>query len=365
MKITIIDPIVCQTDSPKVLEEFLTVKKTFWKKGQYAKERNEYESPLVDRKGIFLTGFLPRVIRACQTRGILIALEGSLPKLEYDPSLEYPSIKLFPDQRELIEKTLQKQRGIIQSPTGTGKTVLCYAILHSIKSKKSLIICPSQSIMTQTAEEFRTKFGMKTSVFGGGIKDLSGDVVVGLINSLNKIPTEDYCDLFDIIITDECFHKQTKISTEYEEKSISKIQVGEVVLSNKDGIPVKNRVTKVFKNRVAISQVAKITLSNSKTIFCSKDHLFSTKEGWLPAHSLANKELKGKEKREHEKSKFLQKLPNLWDRIHASSEEFQPKVLFKTMLYTKPRDERVIFKNDGKNKSEVCICSDEKKCFHS
>lgn len=219
MKIKIIDPTICQTDSPKELKEFLTVKKTFWKQaGPYKKEHQDYDSPLVDKRGFFLTGFLPRVIRACKTRSIPIEIEGSIEKIQYDPSMQYPTIKLFEDQKVLVEKTLQIQRGIIQSPTGTGKTVLCYAILHSLKSKKSLVICPSKSIMSQTAKEFKENFRMKVSVFGDGEKDLSGDIVIGLINSLNKLKPVAYCDLFDVIIVDEVHHCSS-IPTEKEKQN--------------------------------------------------------------------------------------------------------------------------------------------------
>jgi superfamily II DNA or RNA helicase len=206
MKIKIIDPTICQTDSPKILKEFLTVKKTFWKQGQYAKERNEYNSPLVDRSGNFLTGFLPRVFRECKTRNIPIELEGALPKLKYDQKLEYPTITLFEDQEKLVRKALEIQRGIIKSPMGTGKTILAYAILHPLKFNKAIVLCSSKEINTQTALEYTNSFNKKISVFDSKTKDLSGDIVIGLINSINKLDPTVYCDLFDAILIDETHH---------------------------------------------------------------------------------------------------------------------------------------------------------------
>lgn len=206
MNITIIDQTICKTDSPKVLKDFLKVTRTFWRTGQYNKEKTEYEHPLVGKDGSFLAGFLPRVIKECERRKIPLTIKNEFERVAYDPSLTYPKIRLFDDQQRLVATALENHRGIIQSPTGTGKTILCYAMIYPCMPCRALVICPSKSIMTQTAKKFEEEFGLKTSVCGGGQKDLSGDVVVSLINTLNNLDPKEYCDVFDIVIVDEAHH---------------------------------------------------------------------------------------------------------------------------------------------------------------
>ena len=209
MKITIIDHVVCKADDPNMLGTFLKVERERWQKGPsgFGHEKLTYGYSLVNKKsGQFLTGFLPRVIKECNRRNIHLEIEGNLEKLPYKLPLAYPSIKLFADQEALVTTALREQRGVIQSPTGTGKTVICYAIIAPLMPCKALVICPSKSIMTQTAQEFQEKFGMKASMVGDGVKDLSGDVVVGLINSLARLNPDQIATLFDVVIVDESHH---------------------------------------------------------------------------------------------------------------------------------------------------------------
>ena len=198
---------MCWTDSPALIKNSLLVQREFWKKDQFGhRKRNEYEVSLIAKDGLFLTGFLPRVIKFCEKNKLPVTIEGVLKKLPYKSEIDPPGITLFEDQRKLVEIILKEQRGVLQAPTGTGKTILCYAIINAFETRKSLIICPSKSIMRQTAIEFSEKFNMKTSMVGDGNKDLSGDVVVAIVNSLIKFPEEEYHNIFDIVICDEAHH---------------------------------------------------------------------------------------------------------------------------------------------------------------
>jgi superfamily II DNA or RNA helicase len=210
MKIQIIDSVMCHTDAPALIKECLSVRREFWKldrsSGYPRRVRKEYDACLIAKDGTFLSGFFPRVIEFCRKNSIPVTVEGSFKKLDFSEGLDPPGITLFEDQKKLIQTILISQRGVLQAPTGTGKTILCYAIISLFKTRKSLIICPSKSIMRQTAKEFEEKFKMKTSMVGDGVKDLSGDVVVAIVNSLRRMPEESYHDLFDIVIVDESHH---------------------------------------------------------------------------------------------------------------------------------------------------------------
>jgi superfamily II DNA or RNA helicase len=63
--------------------------------------------------------------------------------------------------------------------------------------------------MKQTETEFRENFKMKTSIVAAGKKDLSGNVVISIINSLHNLEDEKYHDIFDVVIIDEAHHSSS------------------------------------------------------------------------------------------------------------------------------------------------------------
>jgi len=151
---------------------------------------------------------------------------------------------------------------------GTGKTVLAYAILHPLKFKKAIIITPSKEITEQTANEYKTTFDKKVTVYDSKTKDLSGDIVIGLINSLNKLDPSEYCDLFDVIIIDETHHASSFDGMHYKflMGCLAPMRIGLTATTDKEGTekamaaegligPVIGEFT--FKEAIAKKRIAK------------------------------------------------------------------------------------------------------------
>jgi superfamily II DNA or RNA helicase len=171
----------------------------------------EEEVPLITDEGFFLTGLYPRLIENFKKKQIpyeATVLDERKYASTHPKDLQLKDIKLYADQIDLLIKAGKQQRGVLQAPTGTGKTILAYALISMFSATpgKALIICPSKSIMKQTEHDFREKFGFQTSIVGDGNKDLRGDVVVAIINSLNRIPPESLANIFKIVIVDEAHH---------------------------------------------------------------------------------------------------------------------------------------------------------------
>ena len=215
MNIEIIDSIICKTDRPDLLRQILYITTDVYKKNifdeTHGKKRNRFEKEvsLVSEDGIFLAGFLPRVLENFPKAKVT----GFLEKLKYKKEINPPGITLFEDQIKQIIPALVLQRGTIKAPTGTGKTILMYALIHAFSPCKVLVLVPLKSILTQTYDELK-KFGLNVSMVGDGKKDLSGDVVVALPKTLMGIGLETYCDMFDVIIQDEC-HNTSSLSGMY------------------------------------------------------------------------------------------------------------------------------------------------------
>lgn len=90
---------------------------------------------------------------------------------------------------------------------------------------------------------------------------------------------------YKIFIVDECFHKDTLISTDKGYKKISEIKVGDYV-ENLCGL---GRVNNTFKNKVDISRLCIVTI-NGKATLTTVDELYFTEEGWVEAQHLRNGE---------------------------------------------------------------------------
>lgn len=274
MKIQILDSVYCKVnkDDAKILNPCLSYQKTFWRQGRYSKKEQVYRKKLISKGGLFLTGFLPRVKRFCKDNSINLSIEGQI--WQRSPGFpNLPGIEFRDDQYELIQLALVDSRGVIKSPTRTGKTIVAFGVISAYPKTKVLILAHTTSIVRQAiikAREF----------------NLLDRVKVKTIQSFVREDPKDYCDKYDIVIVDECFSKNTRIRTINGNKSIGEIDVGEIVLSY-HGL---NRVKRVFKNKILLFKIVKLTLSNNKVVFCSEDHLFFS-DNWVRAKETLGKYL--------------------------------------------------------------------------
>lgn len=286
VKLKYLSPAFCQIEmgSIPLMKDSLRYKSYWFKRNRWGGgETKESIAYFMDRRrGLFLCGFLPRVIRYCQSKGIEIDIPEEkhlLPHFE-NPSL--PEIEFRPYQIDLIQKTVKRQRGVIVSPTGSGKTIIALGIMSLFPKERILFLCHSISILKQTYNQLE-KLGFKDIGFvGEGKKNLSARIIVASIKSMYSLPVESYQDLFDITIIDECFAKGTLILTDKGNKPIEQIKIGDVVRSKTKWGKVKN----LYKNRVKLKNICKVKLSNGKEIYCSKNHLFFVNNNWIKARNL-------------------------------------------------------------------------------
>ena len=201
-----IDAIYCKVSPVGLLRPHFTYQKTFWKKGRFSKNEMTYDGFIIDKKGVFLAGFLPKILDWCKKNNLsysIVELDDVIP-VEDDPQL--PGITFRPDQLRLINTAKKRERGVLKSPTGSGKTVIASGIISLFPYSKILFLCHTISLITQTITEFeRFQLG-PISCVGAGSKDLSGRIVVSTMQSFVKIPIEEYCDQFDVVIVDESHH---------------------------------------------------------------------------------------------------------------------------------------------------------------
>lgn len=140
--------------------------------------------------GTFRTGLLARIKSDLKLIGC--------DKFEVYDSRKFDTVKLCnvknfkyrPYQEEAIEWCLNSYRGIIQSPTGSGKTLIMAGILKSlqksIKSFKAVILFKEKGILTQTYEFFK-ECGIDDLGINFGEGFIHGSVMLSTVQSIEKI----------------------------------------------------------------------------------------------------------------------------------------------------------------------------------
>jgi superfamily II DNA or RNA helicase len=108
-------------------------------------------------------------------------------------------------QAEAVDLMMANYRGLINFATGLGKTLVA---LHFVKQyrKRTLIVCPSDSIAKQFYKLFVDSFGKNKVGFYGGGKKTIADITIGIAASVTKNIDEFTRADLGLIIFDETHH---------------------------------------------------------------------------------------------------------------------------------------------------------------
>lgn len=170
---------------------------------------------IAKKSNTFLTGFLPKIKMYCKRKNYKLNITYpavSLPKIDNQSFLsflektkqilgtEYRENQLQ-KQMELIKNAITENRGLLISPTGTGKTTLALGIASHFPDANILYMCHTKVLVSQTAKEFE-KYGFSVSQVMEGNKDQSNQIVVATRQSLVNMNLKKY----DIIMVDEIHH---------------------------------------------------------------------------------------------------------------------------------------------------------------
>jgi superfamily II DNA or RNA helicase len=190
-------------------------------KGYRVKKRCEFFQSVIDKEGKFLTGFVPRLQTFCNDAGIPLDIRDEniyptwykdfpdLPqnlKQERRALLESHGIRLRPDQLEMIRAANLKGRGVIHSPTGSGKTVLMLATLLYHHSLNVLILVPNTDLVRQGISNFEPFFPKGIVGYITGTEIEPGRITFANIQKLYRVSTSKWHEDLDAVFVDECHH---------------------------------------------------------------------------------------------------------------------------------------------------------------
>lgn len=183
-----------------------------------------------------------------------------------------------PHQPIAISKVLKRRTGVLQAPTGSGKTVMAIELI-CVRKERTLIVVHTKELLYQWKERLLQFTDLKEDEIGmlGDGKKTSGKVTIGIINTLRSLTKKNrkyFNKSFGFVIVDECFVADTLI----DNKPIQYIKPGDMVYSynHKTNKVEKKRVLRTFKSKP--SSLCTVKIKNTKHITCTEGHPFYTKE---------------------------------------------------------------------------------------
>jgi len=177
--------------------------------------------------GELSAGLYAYVIKFCSERGYTCEThenEYGLPAksnelIDYDVFIDNSNLPFPPYDYQInaVEKALKRTRGILLSPTGSGKSYIIYLIikyyLEIIKQNKVLIIVPTTGLVEQMYNDFKT-YGMDVDklchkIYSGKDKNTNKSIIISTWQSIYKFPKK-WFEIYGMVIGDECHGFKSK-----------------------------------------------------------------------------------------------------------------------------------------------------------
>jgi superfamily II DNA or RNA helicase len=192
-------------------------------------------------------GLLPRLDIFCEERGYTLAMEmesnveASRDSIDgYIKTLGLPShLKLQDYQFNSIHHAINNPKSLIISPTGSGKSLIIYALLRYWK-KPTLILVPNIGLVKQTYESFveysendKEFLSQVTTISKGRNRDTSATYVISTWQSIFTLPPK-WFDRYEVILVDEAHRaKATSIKGIVGKCTNASVRIGLTATMNK------------------------------------------------------------------------------------------------------------------------------------
>jgi superfamily II DNA or RNA helicase len=212
--ISYVNPIVAAVPRrfKNIIQEAVSYEASYWKQGPFGRERLDYRKNMVfmvTRKSCFFyLGHLRRVLDHIREKGYEFRLDALNWEFEIsEPKLE--GITFRDDQKFLMDTAISLQRGVILSPTGTGKTILQLGIISMLRGYRTLLLAHNVDILKQTYDEMKLRGFEDVDIMAGSLnKRALTDAmhILSSVQTLKKKDPSDYEGHFDAVLVDEAHH---------------------------------------------------------------------------------------------------------------------------------------------------------------
>jgi len=171
------------------------------------------------RESRFPSGLLPYVVSeleksgfACSVRYDKSCVPKSLPQRPKKTMLQ--GVELWDFQLEAVRRMLARRRGIVQLPTGSGKTEVAAAVVKALSEEEVLFLVHRKDLLYQTRERLSYRLGEPVGVIGDSEWEDQYRVTVATVQTLwsrNQRPKAfEILKRVGVVIADECHHATSK-----------------------------------------------------------------------------------------------------------------------------------------------------------
>jgi superfamily II DNA or RNA helicase len=165
------------------------------------------------RNNSFGYGLLDFVIEKLKEKGIDCEIKQQVkPKtLEFREDVKFKEIVLEDYQERILKEIEKYRRGIIESPTASGKSIVIAGIIKKLYIPRTLIVVPTTDIARNTIRELEKLLRIPIGLVGDGSKEFK-KVTVILYQSLSQITNlNPLNEIISLLILDEAQIANDKI----------------------------------------------------------------------------------------------------------------------------------------------------------
>ncbi|CAK0744426.1 conserved hypothetical protein [Gammaproteobacteria bacterium] len=121
------------------------------------------------------------------------------------PLLQEVTLRLY--QERAVSSALETEQGVIEAPTGAGKSLAGLALLSRL-GRRALVVVHSRELARQWREVITARLGIEAGMVGAGQWDEGNTLTVAMLQTLHRNPerTREMGTGYGATLVDECHH---------------------------------------------------------------------------------------------------------------------------------------------------------------
>jgi superfamily II DNA or RNA helicase len=194
-------------DNPKYQEN---EKFGYWQ--GYTPEKLTFFHPI--RDGYLLPrGFAAQLVKTLRQRRVPFRVED---RTRIHPEVEFSfQAALRPYQQEALEAILKRRSGVLESPPGSGKTVMALGAIAA-RRQPALVLSHTKELLYQWQDRAVKFLGLdkgEIGLIGDGKKTLGDRLTIGIVNSVLK-RSDEVAPRIGFLVVDECHRTPSRTFTD-------------------------------------------------------------------------------------------------------------------------------------------------------
>lgn len=198
-----------ETDNPDLLDALYRLYSERQAGYQYspAYRRRQWDGYVhfISKNGTFHTGLLDSILEDLKKVDCVPELYWEDQKDVPEPTENYEldGFSYYDYQEELIKIALDKKRGVVKSPTGSGKTLIMAGLVKALAGRKMVLFFNAKQLLTQSYDFLTKACGMDNIGICYGEGYVYGDIMLCTIQSVSRI-LDTHLEEAEVIMVDEC-----------------------------------------------------------------------------------------------------------------------------------------------------------------